>query len=356
MKLPVDIPALLSAAIDIEKARAIPVSVNILVDESASGAFQVFVRAGFNSESPNSRVMVSYFPTQTPDPTIPCDLAVIAAGENPGIGALAASLREAGTPVLVVAERGDEVRAAAERAGAPLPEGDVLSPKLGQPFDEDLAGALADEIGTWITRSCAESKRLALSIAYPFVRRPLAYEAVRATSWQNAGVGVVVFIPGADMPVMTANQAKMVLQIAAAYGQPLSADRIKELAGVLLNAFVWRGVARQLAGAVPALGWAIKGTMGFAGTQAIGRAAIQYFEGGGDIAGLASVVSKAVSTAADVTETVRSQPSVKAVAAVVGPAARTAAGAALDAAAPVAQNAAGVVFRSLRPGRKKGKK
>ena len=79
MKLPVDIPALLSAAIDIEKARAIPVSVNILVDESASGAFQVFVRAGFNSESPNSRVMVSYFPTQTPDPTIPCDLAVIAA-------------------------------------------------------------------------------------------------------------------------------------------------------------------------------------------------------------------------------------------------------------------------------------
>ena len=64
MKLPVDIPAVFSAAIDIDRASSIPVSVNILIDESASPDFQVFVRAGFNSESPNSRVMVSYFPSQ----------------------------------------------------------------------------------------------------------------------------------------------------------------------------------------------------------------------------------------------------------------------------------------------------
>ena len=49
MKLPVDIPAVLSAAIDIDRASSIPVSVNILIDESASPDFQVFVRAGFNS-------------------------------------------------------------------------------------------------------------------------------------------------------------------------------------------------------------------------------------------------------------------------------------------------------------------
>ena len=55
MKLPIDIPALLTAAIDINKACAIPVSVDILIDETASREFQVFVRSGFNSESPNSR-------------------------------------------------------------------------------------------------------------------------------------------------------------------------------------------------------------------------------------------------------------------------------------------------------------
>ena len=54
----------------------------------------------------------------------------------------------------------------------------------------------------------------------------------------SAGVpaeNLVVFIPGADMPIMTLNQAKMLLQIAAAYGQPLSAERIKELKPFQVN-------------------------------------------------------------------------------------------------------------------------
>ena len=352
MKLPVDIPSLLTAALDIEKARAVPVSVNILVDESASPEFQVFVRAGFNSESPNSRVMVSYFPTQTPDPAVPSDLCVIAAGHDPRIGQIARSFRDAGTPVLVVAEHGAEVRAHAEAAGAPLPEGDVLSSRVGQPFDEEFLGTLADDIGSWIVESAAEEKRLALSIAYPFVRRPLANQAVQQTSWQNAGVGVVVFVPGADMPLMTANQAKMVLQIAAAYGQPLSPDRVKELAAVFLNGFVWRSAARQLAGVVPAVGWAVKGAMGFAGTQAIGRAAIQYFEAGGNIEGLAAVVNKAFSAAVAAAEAVHSQPSIRAAAQAAAHVVRHTVAQVLDAAAPVAQSAARTVWRSVCPGRR----
>ena len=44
---------------------------------------------------------------------------------------------------------------------------------------------------------------------------------------------------------------------------------------------------------VPVLGWAIKGAVGFAGTEAMGHAAIEYFEAGGDIVGVASVVQKA---------------------------------------------------------------
>ena len=113
------------------------------------------------------------------------------------------------------------------------------------------------------------------------MRRPLSLDAVRATSVQNAGVGVVVFIPGADMPIMTLNQAKMLLQIAAAYGQPLSAERIKELAAVVGGAFLFRNIARTAVGVVPVLGWAIKGAVGFAGTEAMGHAAIEYFEPAG---------------------------------------------------------------------------
>lgn len=352
MKLPIDIPTLLTAAIDIDKACSIPVSANVLIDETASPEFQVFVRSGFNSESANSRVMVSYFPTQTPDSQVESDIVVIAAGSNPEVGGIAASFRENGTPVLVVAQDAATVCAAAEASGFPIPGEDLVSLDPEQDLDGDLKASLADKIGTWIVRADAE-KRLAFSIAYPFVRRPLAYESIRATALQNAGIGVVVFVPGTDMPLMTANQAKMVLQIAAAYGHPLGTDRIKELAGVLVGGFAFRGVARQLAGLVPALGWAVKGGMGYLGTQAIGHAAIEYFEGGGDLAGLAALVGKVTAKATDAAETVASEPAVKTVVSAVAPKAKKAALVALDVAAPVAQSAAKVAWHSLKPGRKK---
>ncbi|MBQ9068017.1 MAG: hypothetical protein IJ131_03000, partial [Eggerthellaceae bacterium] len=55
-------------------------------------------------------------------------------------------------------------------------------------------------------------------------------------------------------------------------------ERIKELAGVVGGAFAFRAAARQVVSAVPGFGWAIKGAIGYAGTQAMGRAAIAYFE------------------------------------------------------------------------------
>lgn len=162
-------------------------------------------------------------------------------------------------------------------------------------------------MGEWIIAACRE-KKLAFALAFPFVRRPLSLDAVRATAIQNAGVGVVVFIPGADMPIMTLNQAKMLLQIAAAYGQPLSAERIKELAAVVGGAFLFRNIARTAVGVVPVLGWAIKGAVGFAGTEAMGRAAIEYFEAGGDIVGVANVVQKARDEAVEATSRAAATP------------------------------------------------
>lgn len=353
MKLPIDIPALVTAALDIERARSVVVSVNILIDETATPEFQAFVRAGFNSESSNARIMLSYFPTQTPDTSLACDVTVMVAGENPTVGSLAAQFRAQGTPVLVVAESIERTQHYAQEAGSALPEEDLIAVSNTQNFDDDLKAALADRIGAWIVDAIDTKKHLAFSLAYPFVRRPLAYHAVQTTALQNAGVGVVVFIPGADMPVMTANQAKMVLQIAAIYAQPLSADRVKELAGVLVNAFVCRGVARQVAGMVPALGWAVKGSMGYVGTQAIGRAAIEYFEAGGNIAGAASLAGKIRSSVAQATADLRSQPAYLTLRSTVAPVLNKAACATLDAVAPVARHATKAAFSSLRPGRRK---
>ena len=78
-----------------------------------------------------------------------------------------------------------------------------------------------------------------------------------ANAAQNGVIGVVVIIPGADMPAMTANQIRMVLKIAHAYGEELGLDRALEILGVVGTGLVLRTLARQALDFVP----------GFAGRQ-----------------------------------------------------------------------------------------
>ncbi len=145
--------------------------------------------------------------------------------------------------------------------------------------------------------AACKNKKLAAAESFASVRRPLAEESIKATSIQNAGVGVVAIIPGADMPIMTLNQIKMLLQIAGAFGQPMDAGRIKELAVVVGGGFLARTVARQLVGLVPVGGWIIKGGIGYSATMAMGYAALNYFEGGGGLSGVGAVANAAAESA-----------------------------------------------------------
>jgi len=164
-------------------------------------------------------------------------------------------------------------------------------PILDTIADDDVE-TLVKELGRWLADR-VNGKRLALAANFEFVRRAVAEEAIKTTAFQNAVVGGVMIIPGADMPIMTANQAKMILQIAAAYGEPLGAERIKELAAVVGGAFVMRALARQALAFVPGLGWAIKAGIGYSGTLGMGYGALEYFEEGGDVRGLAEKVRAA---------------------------------------------------------------
>lgn len=174
-------------------------------------------------------------------------------------------------------------------------------PEMPNLLNEDAKRAFNNRMGEWIIATCHE-KRLSFALAFPFVARPLSLEAVNATAVQNAGIGVVIFLPGADMPVMTANQMKMILQIAAAYGQPITIERAKELLAVLGGAFAARTAARNVAGLVPGLGWAVKGTIGYTATLAMGRAAIEYFENGTGLMGATGAVVSAKNAAVKAVE------------------------------------------------------
>lgn len=141
--------------------------------------------------------------------------------------------------------------------------------------------ALAAKLALWCAENMPE-ERLALAANFEFVRHSVALEFVKATALQNGVVGGVVFIPGADMPIMTLNQIKMVLQIAAAYGEPMNMARVKELATVVAGAFVSRTIARELVAFIPGVGWAIKAGIGYGATYAMGLAVVEYFSMGGN--------------------------------------------------------------------------
>ena len=143
---------------------------------------------------------------------------------------------------------------------------------------------LIEELTPRVVRALDEDYLVPLAKGYPPFRRAVCEEIIRNNARQNAVVGALP-IPGADMPVMTANQARMVLNIAAAYGEELSMDRARELLGVLAAGFGLRALARQAVKLVPIAGWAAAGAIGYAGTIAMGRATMLYFERGGQKVG-----------------------------------------------------------------------
>jgi uncharacterized protein (DUF697 family) len=143
----------------------------------------------------------------------------------------------------------------------------MCSPGSGFPVEE-IAGAIAARIGESGT---------GLAARLPSVREPLSEALIEKFSRQNAIAAVAIFIPGADFPVLTLNQIRLVLRLGSAHGVEVDQDRWPEVLATIGAALGFRAVARQLLGAIPVAGWLVKGTVAYAGTRAVGEAAHRYF-------------------------------------------------------------------------------
>jgi uncharacterized protein (DUF697 family) len=217
------------------------------------------------------------------------------AGARELLPIIAKQLREGGDPAAVVEGRFENVAAliwvgapdeealrAADRAGVPIIAvtdanevpyvlaTDLVRVPPGQGFPIDaIARAVARKLGEDGT---------ALAARLPSIRGAVCDELIGSFSKKNAIIAAAVFIPGVDLPVLTLNQARLVLRLALAYGQELDRERAVELLGVVGLGFGLRTVARELLDLVPVAGWAVKGAVAYAGTKAIGEAAVRYFE------------------------------------------------------------------------------
>jgi uncharacterized protein (DUF697 family) len=122
-----------------------------------------------------------------------------------------------------------------------------------------------------------DRESIALAARLPVLREAVVDEVIRSVSRQNAMIAAAVWMPGVDMPILTLNQARMVLRIALAHGEEMGAARLPEVLGVVGAGFGLRAFTRQLLNFVPFVGWAAQGAVAYGGTRAIGEAARRRF-------------------------------------------------------------------------------
>ena len=130
-------------------------------------------------------------------------------------------------------------------------------------------GALVDALAEWLLNVSPDPVAAAANFA--FCRQLEVDRLINRCALENAGVGAVDLIHGADLPIMTGNQIKLAFDIAAAHGKGLSADRAVDAAIMALAGLVFRASARGILGHVPALKFVVRGAIGYGGTVVSGR-------------------------------------------------------------------------------------
>jgi uncharacterized protein (DUF697 family) len=194
--------------------------------------------------------------------------------------------------VLLVTPRGEVEALAALGLGVPkggvviaVDEGEAATGRVTHPFEGCVRLSFSDTPRNRrrLFEACAElggDHLVALGRRYPAIRAAAAHRLIYRTAAQNAVIGATFFVPGADMPVMTLNQARMILSLAGIYGATIDRERAVELVGLVGVGLGFRALARSFLRSAPGIGWAIKASTGFTGTVAVGLAAMRYFEKG----------------------------------------------------------------------------
>lgn len=198
-----------------------------------------------------------------------------------------------GEILLLLIQPGDEdrllpsLRQAGRTLGAvvAVDDGNAATYDIGRSESDLLRVSFAPDEEGWdaVRKALVElgdDHLVGLGRRYTGLRREAGQRLVVKTAKQNAVIAVAFFMPGTDMPLMTLNQVKLVLGLAAMHGHELNQERALELLAVLGVGFMLRTVARQAVNLIPGPGVAWKAGIGYTGTVALGEAALRYFEEG----------------------------------------------------------------------------
>ena len=169
--------------------------------------------------------------------------------------------------------------------------------QAGWPARSDAAFAFhPDNPERTISEVLKRRPELAIPLAryiYPF-RQPVVHRIVRKISKENTLFALATALPdivplislpwaitefASDTAFLTANQIRMAFFIAAASDRTIGyREQRSEIGSIVLGAFGWRAIARELVGKIPLGGGLIpKAAIAYAGTRVVGMSLERYY-------------------------------------------------------------------------------
>lgn len=142
--------------------------------------------------------------------------------------------------------------------------------------DADVQIAMDAVVRSLGDRAAAAARR------YPALRGAVGRTMVTRAA-RRAGVVGVLPLPAVDLPVLALIQVRLVAELAAMHDRPAGAERVAEAAAVVAAGFGWRALARSASAFVPGVGWAVRGTVAYGATRAVGEAALLRAQAGHDM-------------------------------------------------------------------------
>ncbi len=259
---------MIGVAREADLERVEPVRVGVMVDAQCDRALVLAVRDALLPVHEGATLSISLLSDGAEATRASTwDLGiVIAGGSDAQVVRAVRTLAGQGVPVAVVAESALD----APDAGLSEAQAQLMAVVAASDAREVVRG-----LARWLVT--ATPKGTALAANFPFCRKARVDELVRSYAAKNAAAGAMSKSEG-ESSSLSSSQARLYMQIAAAYGRAPSLGRALELSGVLWAGYGYGVITRSALGIIPGSGWALRAGVGYLGTWMTAKAVATYFD------------------------------------------------------------------------------
>lgn len=292
MVLPIDPGKIKNAAVEVQQNVDVEVHINVYYDSNSNQtmmeSFRDFLTQADNTVTINfidlaeNNLYMEFAP----------DFALVFVGDGKLAVDTYIELRAYEVPCLMLAINPEEVVNACGNSLNSIRKTDLICPAystydwIGDPnlggridfssYNRAMDMSFKKKMTDWLYIS-SEAVQVAYAAKFPFLRDAIAVRVINATAIENAGIGAIKLFRGADMPIMTLNQARMILELAAIYNYKVNSDRIIEIVVLVLSAIGFKYLSKHVNKKIKLPSFLIDAAFGFGGTQLLGYAAKEYF-------------------------------------------------------------------------------